>query len=245
MRRVSASTVLLVLLPALLALSPARAADTDATDATVATAATPVVGACHTMSLRQLYMPTFGEAPVDCAGPHTSRVLAVASVPDGVSWRNLSRLERIVSEACLPALRSALGGSAESRAMSAYDFGWFLPSRAERRAGARWLRCDVVLYGGSRLLALPASLTLPEPLHDGVTRCLTRDVAVTACSRKHAWRAVTTFTMSRPEKPATRLLVRRCARKVPGKGPVYMTNRGEVAWRLGEHTVTCYKHTRR
>ena len=39
----------------------------------------PVVGQCSDMSRAELDLPSFVEAPVDCAGPHTAQVTAVAS----------------------------------------------------------------------------------------------------------------------------------------------------------------------
>ena len=35
--------------------------------------------------------------------------------------------------------------------MSAYEIAWFYPTDEQKLAGAKWLRCDLLLYGGNTL----------------------------------------------------------------------------------------------
>jgi len=74
--------------------------------------------------------------------------------------------------------------------MTAFVVAWFRPTRAQLDAGARWLRCDLIAYGGRTKLAPIPDQPTATPLRDSIRSCLTSGRGFrTTCSRPHAWRA--------------------------------------------------------
>lgn len=213
----------------------------------------PVVGECRDITLGQLWKASNKTPPIDCTEPHTSRVIAVPTLPDGLNWRSsLAKIERFVTRKCDPAWQEALGESYKSRALTAYSWGWFIPTKEQRQAGARWIRCDVILWGGTKSLVtlptdeVPALGDLPHP--DKVAVCLTRRTFVfTNCARSHAYRGTGVFVMTSDTFPGERRIRRAAVRKCPAlvsSDRFRWTFRGKTRWNLGDHTVTCYSRTR-
>ena len=208
----------------------------------------PDVGECHEL----IYEVYLGESDpsdaVDCTESHTSYVVATELLPDSLDWdSSLTQLSRAVTSACYPAWEDHLGGSEEAREMSAYALAWFMPSQEQRDHGARWFRCDVVLLGGSRVLALPSDTApvLDTDLPDSVARCLTGAPLVTTCARSHRWRATGGFPLRTDSFPTMRQFERAAVRRCPGltstrrwrgEGP------GKDAWRAGRRTMVCHSH---
>jgi len=83
MRRTSLLVALLALVGTALVAPPAQAALDPGFEQ-------PAVGTCYRMSEKELRQASYGEAAVDCAGKHTSQVVAVTYLPDGLSWRRAS-----------------------------------------------------------------------------------------------------------------------------------------------------------
>src|SRR5688500_1227818 len=79
-RRLGPSAVITSLLAAVLS-----AWSTPAASAADPMYQAPVVGQCFDMSPEELALPSHPEAPVDCAGEHTSQVIAVALLPDDLT----------------------------------------------------------------------------------------------------------------------------------------------------------------
>ncbi len=116
----------------------------------------PAVGECRALTMDEFNRASNNEAPIDCSQPHTSRVIDTVRLPRGVSWgASIQKLTRIATRICNPAWTEALGGTFRSRAMTAYSAGWFMPTKAQRERGARWIRCDLVLRAGSALANCP------------------------------------------------------------------------------------------
>jgi hypothetical protein len=135
--------------------------------------------------------------------------------------------------------------------MSAYQWMWFIPTRAQRAHGARWSRCDLALLGGTRLLRLPtdsAPALDSAPLPDSVARCLTpRTLYNTTCARDHTFRATAAFRMPGTGYPTPNQYASAAAKRCPaltGGLDGRYTNRGRDAWRFGDHTVVCFTKTR-
>jgi Septum formation len=212
----------------------------------------PTVGECRDLDLTQAMKKSNGTAPIDCSNPHTTRVVAVGHLPAALDWDSPNRkLSRAVGKVCEPAAAEALGGSAALRNRSAYGWFWFAPTKAQRAHGARWIRCDLALFGGARLLRLPTD-DVPAlegaPLPDSVARCLTaKTFAFTTCARKHTFRATGTFRMRQDTYPTLRqfeaAVLKRCPARVESASWRWGV-RGKYAWELGDHTVVCYTKTR-
>ncbi|HET8961516.1 septum formation family protein [Nocardioides sp.] len=213
----------------------------------------PSVGECRALTMAEFSRASNNEAAVECSQPHTSRVIATGRLPRDVSWSApLRRLNRIAVRICDPAWKSALGTSYSSRAMTAYTWGWFIPTKAQRDRGARWIRCDLVLMGGKALVRLPTdnepALTSP-PHPNRIAACLTlRSMAYTTCARRHGWRATGTFVIRQKAHPTDRQFrraaLRRCPSRVSTRSFAW-DDHGPDRWRLGDHVVICFSRTRR
>jgi hypothetical protein len=211
----------------------------------------PSVGECRDLDLAQAMKRSDTTAPIDCADPHTTRVVAVARLPKGLDWDDAARkLDIAAFNVCQPAFDEALGGTAGLRNMSAYVWWWFIPTQNQRAHGARWFRCDLSLYGATRLLRLPTDETPAldgAPLPDSVARCLTpRPFRLTTCGRKHAFRATGTFRMRGAKYPTLAEFEaaadRRCPELVHSDRWLW-EGQGRLSWKLGDHTVICYTKT--
>jgi hypothetical protein len=212
----------------------------------------PSVGECHDLTVAQVNAPSDSRPPVDCAQSHTTRTIRVAQLPSGTSWNDgADQISRTVERTCLPARDEALGRTDKVRDRSAYTFVWFVPTRAEREAGARWFRCDLALNGGSRMLPLPTDETPALgglPLPDSVARCLHPDTLITTtCARTHTWRSTGSFTLRLADHPSEKRVRTAALKRCPAlvtTGRYRWTYRGEVGWKLGDHVVVCYSKTR-
>ncbi|MFL6003369.1 MAG: septum formation family protein [Nocardioides sp.] len=210
----------------------------------------PRVGECRAMTWDEYMGKSDNEAPIDCSQPHSSRVIDVVRLPKGVTWgAPIQKLTTIATRLCNPAWADALGRTYSSRAMTAYSVAWFMPTKAQRDRGARWIRCDLVLLAGSRLANLPTD-NVPalgaQPHPARIAACLkARTFVRTICSTPHAWRATGTFTIHQKAYPTDRQFRRAAIRRCPSRtstSTFWWQYRPKVLWRLGDHVVICYSH---
>jgi len=168
----------------------------------------PEVGACYDLGFDAATAPTSETDPVACRRSHTAQTFHVGrlrTVVDGHLLAVDSRLaQRQVARTCPKRLKRYVGGDRETRALSRLRAVWFSPTLAESDAGASWFRCDVVaLAAEGELAPLPRPqrmrgvLDRPGAL-DRVGLCGTaapgaRGFERVICSRRHAWRAVSTI----------------------------------------------------
>lgn len=242
-RRLGTSAALLGLLAAALTTfsAPAGAADP--------LFQAPVVGQCSAMTRAELDLPTYAGAPVDCATPHTSQVIAVATLPDGLTYDSPDLVD-LALETCYPAQREALGTNVLGAHLTAYAIGWFGPTPEQQAAGARWLRCDLVLHGGTELTALPAKLDVGKyPFKKSVSRCLAgRDFLVTTCSAKHTYRATAAIKIKAKRYPSEkawkRIGTQRC-RNATTSRTYRFSWASKDDWKVGDKTLVCYTQTRK
>ena len=166
--------------------------------------------------------------------------------PDWANW------ERILSRQyvpCLQALVTATGGRAAQVQLSAYSLTLYKPTRAQRDAGAAWVRCDAVLRGGTDSIApLPQDIRIDgtrPPMN--VRKCYLGervDYAYTVCSRRHQYIAAWTFRMrgdSYPgERAARRFAHRKCSDKLGTQTDwVYEWVYSKHWWRAGFRSAVC------
>lgn len=229
--------------------TPATAADAVEEPTQDPTYGAPVVGQCHDMGADELAATSYSEAPVDCGGPHTSVTIAVEQVPDGLALAS-RRFERFALGTCLPAQRTALGTSVRGMRLTAYDIGWFVPTPEQQAAGARWVRCDLVLGDPSSPQPLPSRLRVGQPPYDdAVARCLAGpDHRVTVCAARHTHRASAALRVRDARWPDERARARvgeqRC-RGVVGSRSFLFAWPSKPAWQAGDRTLICYTQTRR
>jgi hypothetical protein len=188
-------------------------------------------------------------AAVDCAGPHTALVTAVAALPDGLAYDSADFTELAV-RTCYGAQRETAGTSKLGVRLTAYAIGYFVPTAEQQAAGARWLRCDLVLLGGTELLPLPGRLDVGKfPYKSTVSRCLTgQDFAVTACSEKHTYRATAAIKIKAKrypkEKAWKRLGTDRC-RSATASRTYRFSWPSKVDWKVGDRALVCYTQTKK
>jgi hypothetical protein len=237
----SAAVVALVAATVTTGTVPASAADP--------TYGAPAVGQCFDMDVEELAAESYVEAPVDCAGVHTARTIAVVQLPGDLAYGSTGKLTRFALETCFPAQRKALGTSLLGMRMSAYNAGYFLPTAEQQAAGARWLRCDLVL-GGVSLEPLPAKVALGKlPYRKSVSRCLTgRDFVLTVCSRPHAFRATAAMKVKASRYPSekawNRIGNQRCRSAVTSRSYRFGWP-SKAAWKAGDRALICYSKSRR
>jgi hypothetical protein len=237
---------------ALLTAPTASASAASAAAAGLAPAA-PAVGSCHALTPREGAARSDSDAPVPCRRQHTSRTIAVPRAPERVDMTDDAAVAEFGGAACSKAFKRSVTRSTRSLLLSSYALYYFAPTRAQVEQGARWIRCDVVLYGGGTFAPLPPArrpqLGRP-PFGNREARCYTQrpgGYLITVCSRPHALRAKTAYPMSGRAYPSDRqfraVAERRCE---PVAGPgwsIFPPSREQ--WRAGNRWVVCTAKTRR
>ena len=209
----------------------------------------PEVGDCHSLTYVESRQVSDTDPRVSCERTHTSRTIAVKTLP-GSAFRDNEALGKAGYRACATALTTELGSSASARALSAYGFVFFAPTKAEIKAGARWVRCDIVLRGVKTLLALPAAKTPAlgaAPHAARLAQCIratSKSVDFTACSTTHNYRAVGTVAVSGSKYPARsrfrKIAAQRCT-AIVGSEDWYTSYPSQYGWVLGkERQLVCH-----
>jgi hypothetical protein len=167
------------------------------------------VGACYDLDFDQATAPTSEIPPVSCRKRHTTQTYFVGrldTVVDGHLLAVDSRVaQRQVSESCPRHFASYVGGSAGDRELSRLKAVWFSPTIEESDQGASWFRCDAVAIERAGTLApLPGRvhgiLDRPDALEKvgicGTAAPGARSFERVICSHRHAWKALSTISIS-------------------------------------------------
>lgn len=211
-------------LGALLAATVVSATLTSALPASAGTTADPhyqepTLGACYDYGWTVFMAESVTRAPVSCAESHREKVIAVAQLPEALTFESdSSSLFRFVTKTCHAGWRTYLGRTESLRHRSAYTWAYFYPTQAQRDQGARWIRCDLVLLSRNSLLPIKRNAIpiLPAaPLPKSVARCLYgEDLYLTVCSAPHRFKATGTHFVDRSTYPTrtewTQIANRRC-----------------------------------
>ncbi|GAA1946776.1 hypothetical protein GCM10009798_02250 [Nocardioides panacihumi] len=213
-----------------------------------ATSGTPKVGQCHQLTSGQLAAVADPTKPVRCGARHNLVTIAVKTSPTSLAGLSDAEHTELGVRLCNPAFNKALGRTATKRAMTAYGLFFFAPTPQQIAAGARWIRCDVGLEAGRRLVPLPKKLArpvVPQRLTDGVRRCLTGAGLTTTCSRAHAFRSISAFLApTSTAYPTDDQFLRLASRRCPSSWR-YATWPGPISWSAGDRAVVCYDKTRK
>jgi hypothetical protein len=215
--------------------------------------AKPRVGQCRTTTFAQSFNMADSHKPVPCSKAHTMHTFAVPNVPKRLAYKNIgaAKLEQVAVTACTRPFWKALGGSFATRDETAYTWVYFAPTKAQRKAGARWLRCDVILpmtLPGATSSQLAPLSNLPFPvignrsITDAIRSCLTavNHGYVTTCDHPHAARSDRTFTIASATKPSQATVNAAAATKCPAEHAIAPYYR---YWDFGDHTIVCYSTT--
>lgn len=202
----------------------------------------PTVGSCHDYGFDQVGKASESSPTVSCSEPHTALTVAVLRF-DGT--RDVASTEKAVT-GCGRALVDLL----DRPVLTAYDLGFFFPTRAEVAKGARWVRCDLVLFV-DRTLAPLSDPIVTDPVDDTVAHCAIdrrRELYVTTCSSPHTYRTTSSVKLlGRGGYPGVdRLLLRslrRCEPAVLDPSDYVVVFPTDLEWRAGYRTVACQSRT--
>jgi hypothetical protein len=210
------------------------------------TTAAPVTGRCYNLTYSQI-MPMSSTVPyVHCTDKHTTKTFYVKNVPSTVDYKHITGAEfsKVAIQICQPKFVTTLGSTPENQHLTVYDYVFFAPTSAQRAAGARWVRCDLVLWGGKSLRALPTNSTpvIQGEITDTTKRCLvTTDHLYTTCAGVHSYRSTTAHTLSGTWYRTYNQFVAKGAQLCP-TAELY-TWPSKSQWNLGDHVLVCYDRT--
>lgn len=214
-------------------------------------AATPAVGECHAFTLEEGLKASDPDPAVPCTEAHTSYTFKVLQLTDP-DWDDRAALDRLTARRCVPAEIDQLGARMKSIRRSAFKLFWFRPTKAQRDAGASWIRCDLTLLGGRKLVKLPGEDD-PKlgslPLPDSVARCRTGKnlgYVVTVCSRNHSFRATLALKLRETKYPGNRAARAEALRKCRAHLETafyYEYPPSPLDWKLGDHYAVCLPKT--
>ncbi|MFL6174140.1 MAG: septum formation family protein [Marmoricola sp.] len=209
-------------------------------------AAAPVTGRCYNLSFTQIYPMSSSVASVPCSDKHTTKTYYVKNVPTNVDYKNITAaaMAKVGFGTCEPKFETTLGSTPENRHLTAYDFIFFAPTAAQRAAGARWVRCDLILAGGKSLRALTTD-TVPViqgEITDATKRCLvTTDHLYTTCAGVHSYRSSAAYTLPGTLYRTNAQFVAKGEQLCPTAE--YFTWPGKLGWDIGDHVLVCYDRT--
>ncbi len=212
----------------------------------------PAVGECHQYGWNVLNSPNDTSAPVGCGQKHTAKVFKVFQLPSDMDWTATGdEIYALVTKKCDPAWKKWMGRNQLTIALTAYSYGWYSPTQAQRDAGARWLRCDIILLKSKGLAPLPKNKApmIPAPITNKVRKCLNgSDYLTTSCSYKHQWRATGDFKMAKGRYPSAtkfrKVAASRCPKLTTTRTYLYWYP-SKAQWKSGYRIVVCYSKTRK
>lgn len=213
-------------------------------------AGAPVTGQCFDLDAADVASATVTDPAVDCAATHTAQTVAVDLLPATMTY-DARALEVHALSACSRARAAALGTTRLRARLTAYGFAWFVPTPEQQAAGARWVRCDLLLGDPADPQPLPApdALAVGDPPYaSAVARCLAGPAyVVTPCTQRHSHRATAVVRVRGARYPGERARQRlgdaRCRDLVDSR----RFRHGwpdRAAWQAGERGLVCYSHSR-
>ncbi len=211
----------------------------------------PRVGSCYTYTFAQAQVLSLAAAPVPCRGNHTAVTYFVGRLtgPAAAGPVITALAVRSAANVCTVRQLSVLGPRV---LLTRSDpFNAFMPTNAQWTAGARWFRCDAVLYASdTSLQRIPANFVRRIRTTSGVNAyraCLTAAGKKVPCSRPHTYAASTYSSLgSRTAAyPGDRTVKARaiaaCRRLLPRNGRrIYVEWPTAHAWSIGRRYVQCF-----
>ena len=209
------------------------------------------VGECRTYTMKQAYAMSNSSPVVECSTTHTALTIAVVQLPDNLTWgSSQDALNDFTSDHCTTPWWKAVGGTLVQRAQAAFTEAVFYPNQTQKDHGARWIRCDVNLYGHHSFIPLPRSAT--PFIRDGkvpyaVTKCIFgQDNYFTACVKAHHHRATGAFALADGPYPGDlaikRAATRRCPAMTFSRSYIYYHPTRET-WKNGARIIICFSKT--
>jgi len=254
MRRMSVVVLAVVALaaPAALGAVPAPAAQ----------AAEPVTGTCYAYPKSTLEDVSSPAEPVACTAKHTAETYYGRTLPDtfGLPSKASAAARLSAAEPCTAKAMNAYLGLSGRALPSRFQTAVLFPTDPQWKAGERWMRCDVVLQGGTSLVTLtrPAAELVAATPAEQFDFCTpgtpnAKNTAAFPCTKpKVNWIKVldkdlgkpgSTFPGGRNVEDRTRALCRIQGKqwngkeKYPGWWAIWPT---AVGWRKGQRSAQCF-----
>ena len=204
----------------------------------------PQVGQCYLIFARQSKASVATGRRVGCEKRHTTVVAFVGLRPRPVTPKTpVANRRRLGERVCEPAYRKAVGGTLADRATSILTWTLYTPTQAQLKRGARWVRCDVLARGGTKLVPLPAALPLlaagiPEQLRI----CQTEAGVDISCSLPHAYRVEAVYPAvgdAYPDTAAYTPQARQRCQQLTNKAGGFWQAPSKQGWRAGDRFIRC------
>lgn len=230
--------------------------------APAASAAEPAVGQCYSYKKSTLDDVSSTAAPVACTTKHTAETYYVRTLPESFgNPAKASAAQRLsAAEPCTVAAMNAYLGSPDRKLPSRFQTAVLFPTKAEWEAGERWMRCDVVLQGGTSLVTLtkPAAEVVASAPAEQFDFCTpgtpnAKNTSAFPCNKpKVNWIKVldkdlgkpgSTFPGTRNVENRTRSLCKAQGKawngkeKYPGWWAIWPTAKG---WKEGRRSAQCF-----
>jgi len=218
-------------------------------------AAEPRVGQCYATPDRVLAAPHDPTPPVGCSRPHTLETYAVLHPTGPLDRETMARMDR----ECVRRIQGFLGGDFAQTAVSVY---YFTPTPAQRRDGARWVRCDAgvvtdTAVSGARAVTGSLRGAFAHGVPEAYRRCLNSApdpsgaLPLVPCTGPHVAEQMPSgvdLGEAGARYPGTRALTRRantrCARtvrsQVPDAGRSVVVVPTRSMWLSGATTAECW-----
>ena len=201
-------------------------------------------------------------AAVDCTKQHTARTYWVGTLPDsfGNPAKSSGAARVAATKACSPKALNAYLGLTERTLPSRFQTVTVFPSRAQWRAGQRWVRCDAILRGGKGFTKVKAPfqelIASSDP--DTFDFCTpgvpgTRTTAAYPCTKpKKNWVMIREVELAGAQKafPGRRAVERKSKAICERAGKAYSGGARfyawwsiwptRVGWRQGDRTAQCF-----
>jgi hypothetical protein len=224
--------------------------------------AAPAIGGCYDYSVTTIGKPSSAAPVIGCEFAHTAETFAVGAVTDGFGLPSTSKAAARLKAGlpCTVAAMNAYLGMPGRAVPSRFLPVTLFPTDDQWNAGERWVRCDLVLLGGSALTPITGTAAAlvsatPQDQLNFCTSAQPKPMAKTAypcVNPKKNWIKVLAAALGGPSAkfPGTDA-VRKHALKIcekqgkkwggridyPGWWAIYPKSPG---WRQGQRLVHCY-----
>jgi hypothetical protein len=204
----------------------------------------PKVGDCHKLTLKDIAATSDTKKPVDCSDKHTTLTVDVVTAPATAIRGSNDAQAYAVGKACGAALNKVLGADAETRAKTLYSLAWFMPTKAQKAKGAKWMRCDVTMTDERHAYALKTKTPFLDDDPDKSERVCGRinpdneDVwELVPCSVKHQF--VPRKYIPAPKGTSFKKAEAGAEKACKTHGPLYTWSHAEK-WGSGERFYICW-----
>ncbi len=227
-----------------------------------ATAAEPSIGACYVDTKAALKQASSAAPAVDCTSKHTAETYYVRTMPEsfGLPSKASTAKRLSASEPCTVKAMNAYVGFPDRKLPSRFQTAVRFPTDAQWQAGERWMRCDVVLQGGTSLVNLtkPVAEVVAAAPSEQFDFCTpgtpnAKNTSAFPCNKpKKNWimvldrelgKAGSKFPGTRNVEKRTRSLCKAQGKawngkqKYPGWWAIWPTSKG---WKEGRRSAQCF-----